>query len=168
MRKRVSLVSYQAGLSATEKSQRFELTYIATRGLCCMSATWRRIKLSWCGILISVLLFVKSYRRFFHDETHFYVGRMHTVPAHNLFLTLALKLNTFKIDYICFTKITTDTVNPVLSDQQHDIFWLFRQVVAYCCMKVVQIAHAFLHYFHPAISNHLSIAISMSPEWMVA
>ena len=26
---------------------------------------------------------------------------------------------------------------------------------------------SFLHYFHSAISNHLSIAISMSPEWMV-
>ena len=27
---------------------------------------------------------------------------------------------------------------------------------------------SFLHYFHSAISNHLSIAISMSPERMVA
>ena len=27
---------------------------------------------------------------------------------------------------------------------------------------------SFLCYFHSAISNHLSIAISMSPEWMVA
>ena len=44
-------------------------------------------------------------------------------------------------------------------------FWLFRQVVSYCCMKVVLKAHA---YFHSAISNHPSIAISMSPEWMVA
>ena len=26
---------------------------------------------------------------------------------------------------------------------------------------------SFLHYFHSAKSNHLSIAISMSPEWMV-
>ena len=25
-----------------------------------------------------------------------------------------------------------------------------------------------LHYFHSAISNHLSIALSMSPEWMGA
>ena len=39
-----------------------------------------------------------------------------------------------------------------------------RQVVAYCCMKVVQKAATFIH----AKSNHLFIAISMSPEWMVA
>ena len=26
---------------------------------------------------------------------------------------------------------------------------------------------SFLHCFHAAISNHLSIAISMSPKWMV-
>ena len=38
-------------------------------------------------------------------------------------------------------------------------------------MKVVQKALAGVfctHYFQSAISNHLSIAISMSPEWMVA
>ena len=38
-------------------------------------------------------------------------------------------------------------------------------------MKVVQKASScmsFLHYFHSAIGNHLSILISMSPEWMVA
>ena len=30
-------------------------------------------------------------------------------------------------------------VRPVLSDHiKQDIFWLFRQMVAYCCMKVVQ------------------------------
>ena len=63
------------------------------------------------------------------------------------------------------------TVKPVLSDHiKQDIFWLFRQVVAYCCMKVVQKSscRSFLRYFHSAISNHLSIAISMSPEWMAA
>ena len=27
---------------------------------------------------------------------------------------------------------------------------------------------SFLYYFHLAITNHLSIAMSMSPEWMVA
>ena len=30
------------------------------------------------------------------------------------------------------------TVKPVLSSHKKDIFWLFGQVVAYCCMKVVQ------------------------------
>ena len=36
---------------------------------------------------------------------------------------------------ICF--IYSNTVKPVLSDIKQDIFWLFRQVVAYCCIKVV-------------------------------
>ena len=50
------------------------------------------------------------------------------------------------------------TVIPVLSDHiKQDIFWLFRQVVAYC----------FLHFFHSARSNHLSIVISMSHKLMV-
>ena len=32
-----------------------------------------------------------------------------------------------------------NTVKPVLRDHvKQDTFWLFRQVVAYCCMKVVQ------------------------------
>ena len=45
------------------------------------------------------------------------------------------------------------------------VLGFYRQVIAYCCMKAVQL---YLHYFHSAISNHLSIAISMSPEWVVA
>ena len=33
---------------------------------------------------------------------------------------------------------------PVFSDHiKQDLFWLFRQVVAYCCMKVVQKAPVF-------------------------
>ena len=41
---------------------------------------------------------------------------------------------------IVFVKrIDRNTVKPVLSDHiKQDIFWLFRQVVAYCCMKIVQ------------------------------
>ena len=30
-----------------------------------------------------------------------------------------------------------------------------------------EICGSFLHYFHLAICKHLSIAISVSPEWMV-
>ena len=39
----------------------------------------------------------------------------------------------------------SELVISVLSDHiQQNIFWLFRQVVAYCGMKVVQKAHAWL------------------------
>ena len=59
------------------------------------------------------------------------------------------------------------TVKPVFINHiKQDICLLFRQVVAYCCMKVVQ--KALLRYFRSAMSNHLSIVISMSTEWMVA
>ena len=71
------------------------------------------------------------------------------------------------------------TVKPVLRDHiKQDIFSAFQtggclllhesdaenscMVVAYYCMKVAQKAHAcwsFLHYFHAAICNHLSIVI---------
>ena len=51
------------------------------------------------------------------------------------------------------------------SNEKRHIFGFFRQVVAYCCMKVVQKAPVGAH---SAISNHLSIAISMSPECKVA
>ena len=51
-------------------------------------------------------------------------------------------------------------VKPVLSDhikQDNDFSFIDGHGwPAYCCMKVAQKA--------PAISNHLSIAISMSPE----
>ena len=73
--------------------------------------------------------------------------------------------------------VQESTVKPVLSDhiKQDIFFFFFRQVVASCYMKVVQkglpagaFSRSFLHYFHSAISNHLSITISMSTEWMVA
>ena len=57
----------------------------------------------------------------------------------------------------------SNTVKPVLSDHMKlDICLAFIQVVANCCMKVVQ--QSFLCYFNSAISNHLYKAISMSPE----
>ena len=48
-----------------------------------------------------------------------------------------------------------------LQDHWSPGFWLFRLVVAYFCMKVVQKAPA------GAISDHMSIAVSLLPEWMV-
>ena len=36
------------------------------------------------------------------------------------------------------------------------------------CLLLHESSGSFLHYFPSAISNHLSIAISMSPAWMVA
>ena len=71
-----------------------------------------------------------------------------------------------------------DTVQPVLSNHiKKTYFWLFRLVVAYCCMKLVQKAPAgrcrtllqegaFCATFilYSAISNHRSKVMSMSPE----
>ena len=45
-------------------------------------------------------------------------------------------------------------------DKTRYIFWLLRQVVAYCCMKIALKPYS-------AIYNHLSIVITKSPEWMV-
>ena len=52
------------------------------------------------------------------------------------------------------------TVKPVFSNHIKLRFWPFRQVVAYCCMKVV--FRSFLSYFHSAISNHLSLVSDFS------
>ena len=63
------------------------------------------------------------------------------------------------------------TVKPVLSDHiKQDIFLAFQ--TGGCLLLHESSAESsymsFLHYFHSAINNHLSIAMSMSPEWMVA
>ena len=61
--------------------------------------------------------------------------------------------------------INSCTVKPRLSNHINKTYiWLFRQVVAYCCMKVMQRAPADIHL---AIGNHLSIVISISPDWML-
>ena len=77
------------------------------------------------------------------------------------------KLIKFSQAQICFPY----TVKPVLSDhKKKDIFlafhtggWLllFESSAESSCTS-------FLYYFHSTISSHLSIAISMIPEWMVA
>ena len=50
---------------------------------------------------------------------------------------------------------------------KQDIFWAIQ--TGGCLLLHESSAESscmsFLHYFHSAISNHLSIAISMSPEW---
>ena len=61
-------------------------------------------------------------------------------------------------------------VKPVLSDHiKQDIFSVFQ--TDGCLLLHESSADSFqmsfLHFFHSAISNHLSIAISMSPKWMV-
>ena len=69
------------------------------------------------------------------------------------------------------SKLFAYTVKPVLSDHilYKIYFLLFRQVVAYLLYESsAESSCSFLHYFHSAISSHLSIGISMSPEWMVA
>ena len=63
------------------------------------------------------------------------------------------------------------TVRPVLSDHiKQDIFLAFQ--TGGCLLLHERSAESscmsFLHYFHSAISNHLSVAISMSPECLAA
>ena len=70
-----------------------------------------------------------------------------------------------------FVVYLLNTVKPSLSDhikqyiflafQTGDCLLLHESSAESSCMS-------FLQFFHPAISNHLSIAISVSPEWMVA
>ena len=63
------------------------------------------------------------------------------------------------------------TVKPVLSDHIKQDTCLAFQTGCYLLLhesNAESSCRSFLHYFHSAISNHLSIAISMSPEWMVA
>ena len=61
-------------------------------------------------------------------------------------------------------------VKPALSDHiKQDIFLAFQ---AGGCILLhessAESSCSFLCYFHTVISNHLSIVIFMSPEWMVA
>ena len=63
------------------------------------------------------------------------------------------------------------TVKPVFSEHiKQDIFLAFQ--TGGCLLQHERSAEStcmsFLHFFHSAISNHLSIAMSMSPESMVA
>ena len=63
-----------------------------------------------------------------------------------------------------FFLLLPNTVKPVLSDHiRKDIFLAFQ--TGGCLLLPESIAESsFLHYFHSALSNHLSIAISMSTE----
>ena len=74
-------------------------------------------------------------------------------------------------NYILSNQQVPITVTPVLSDQiKQEIFLVFQ--TDGCLLLYESSAESscmsFLHYFHSAISNHLSITISMSPDWMVA
>ena len=69
------------------------------------------------------------------------------------------------------TTLLDFTVKPVLSDHiKQDIFLAFQ--TGGCLIRHESSAESsclrFLHYFHSAISNHLSMVISMSPKWMAA
>ena len=47
------------------------------------------------------------------------------------------------VNSLCYIWTRVYTVKPVFSDHiKQDIFLIFRQVVAYCYMKVVQEAHS--------------------------
>ena len=60
-----------------------------------------------------------------------------------------------------------NTVKPVFSDNiKRDIFLAF-QTGGYLLLHENSAESSyvsFLHYFHPAISNHMSVAMLMSPE----
>ena len=62
----------------------------------------------------------------------------------------------------------TATVKPVLSYIiQQDIFLAF-QTPGRLLLHESSAESSCMHYFNSAISNHLSIAISMARKWMVA
>ena len=69
----------------------------------------------------------------------------------------------------CLMKKDVNTVKPVLSDHIiQDIFLAFQ--TGGCLLlheSSAESCRSFLHYFHSATSNHLSIGISMYSEWMV-
>ena len=74
---------------------------------------------------------------------------------------------------MCFLSANTHVVQvkPVLSDHiKQEIFLAFQ--TGGCLLLYESSAESscmsFLYYFHSAISNHRSIAISMLPERMVA
>ena len=61
------------------------------------------------------------------------------------------------------------TVKPVLRHHiKQDIFLAFQTGGCLLLHEGSAESRSFLRYFHLAISNHLSIVISMSPELMVA
>ena len=63
------------------------------------------------------------------------------------------------------------TVKPMFSDHIKQDIFSTAQTGGYLLLheSSTESSHmSFLHYFHSAISNHLPIATSMSPEWMVA
>ena len=51
---------------------------------------------------------------------------------------------------------------------KHDIFLAIQTGGCLLLHDSSAESSCFLHYFHSAISNHLSIASSLSPEWIVA
>ena len=59
------------------------------------------------------------------------------------------------------------TVKPVLSDHIKQDICLVFQTGLFLLHESSAESMNFLHYFHAALSHHLSIAISMSPKWMV-
>ena len=83
---------------------------------------------------------------------------------------ISIRMNIF----LCFFFFFVSTVKPVSSDYiKQDIFLAFQ--TGGCLLlhesSTESSSRSFLHYFHSAISNHRSIAISMSDEsseWMVA
>ena len=73
-------------------------------------------------------------------------------------------MQNYSLLIIKYAPFLPNTVKPVLSDHmKQDICFAFQTGG---CLLLHE-SRSFLRYFHSAISNYLSIAISMSPEWMV-
>ena len=82
-----------------------------------------------------------------------------------MFLLFYLRLSTGLVFLIAMY-----TVKPVLSDHIKQYISLAFQTGGWLLLNessAESSCMSFLHYFHSAISNQLSIAIAMSPEWMV-
>ena len=94
-----------------------------------------------------------------------------------------------QFDCCGFTKVSLNSTDPMGHPPCDDVseqnpFFFYKQLQT-CVKRPYKTSHifgfsggclllhessagAFLGYFHSAISNHLSIVISISPEWIVA
>ena len=64
--------------------------------------------------------------------------------------------------------LDSHTVKPVLSNHmKQDLFLTFQADGCLLLDESSAESSCFLLYFQSAINNHMSVAISMSPEWMV-
>ena len=86
-----------------------------------------------------------------------------------LFLNKNLKVVRYSLQVTphAMAMLISYTIKPVLSEHiQQDILLAFFQTGGCLLLNESSAESSFLHYFLSAISNHRSIAIFMSPEWL--